>query len=61
MVRMLKAFVMKRVGEVGTMEKAVPEPGPNDALVKTTAADHLHRTMPRRCGMDEATVTGKRG
>src|SRR5689334_196536 len=34
----MKAFVMKRIGEVGITEKAVPEPGPNDAVVKTTAA-----------------------
>ena len=38
MVRMMKAFVMKRVGEVDATDKAVPEPGPNDAIVKTTAA-----------------------
>jgi hypothetical protein len=37
MVRMMKALVMKRVGGVGAMEKAVPGPGPNDALVKTAA------------------------
>ena len=41
MVRMMKAFVMKPVGEVGAIEKAVPEPGPNDAIVKTTAA-HIY-------------------
>src|SRR3954464_1212609 len=38
MAKTMKAFVMKRVGEVGVMEKAVPDPGPNDAIVKTTAA-----------------------
>jgi len=29
---------MRRIGEVGLMEKPIPEPGPNDAIVKTTAA-----------------------
>jgi threonine dehydrogenase-like Zn-dependent dehydrogenase len=34
----MKAFVMKGIGEVGVMEKPIPEPGPNDAIVRTTAA-----------------------
>jgi threonine dehydrogenase-like Zn-dependent dehydrogenase len=34
----MKAFVMKQIGAVGIMEKPVPSPGPNDAVVKTTAA-----------------------
>ena len=34
----MKAFVMRRIGEVGVVEKPVPEPGPNDAVVRTTAA-----------------------
>lgn len=34
----MKAFVMKAVGEVGIVEKAVPEPGPNEAVVRTTTA-----------------------
>src|SRR4051794_24916423 len=38
MGRTMKAFVMKRIGEVGVTVKAVPEPGPNYAIVKTTAA-----------------------
>jgi D-arabinose 1-dehydrogenase-like Zn-dependent alcohol dehydrogenase len=38
MARTMKAFVMKRIGEVGLMEKPIPEPGSNDAVVKTTAA-----------------------
>ena len=37
-VKTMRAFVMKRVGEVGVLEKPVPEPGPEDAVVKTTAA-----------------------
>jgi hypothetical protein len=31
----MKAFVMKEIGAVGMMEKPLPSPGPNDALVKT--------------------------
>lgn len=38
MAQTMKAFVMKRVGEVGVMEKPIPEPGPNDAVIRTTAA-----------------------
>src|SRR5580658_7716337 len=36
--KMMKAFVMHHIGEVGMMQKPVPEPGPNDAIVKTTVA-----------------------
>lgn len=38
MARMMNAFVMKGVGKVGFVEKPVPAPGPNDAVVKTTRA-----------------------
>lgn len=39
MTDMMKAFVMKRIGEVGLMDKPIPaDPGPNDAIVKTTTA-----------------------
>ena len=38
MATMMNAFVMKKIGSVGMMEKPVPDPGPNDAVVKTTAA-----------------------
>ncbi|MFO0773319.1 MAG: NAD(P)-dependent alcohol dehydrogenase [Nitrospiraceae bacterium] len=38
MATTMNAFVMKRIGAVGVMEKPIPEPGPNDAIVKTTAA-----------------------
>ena len=34
----MQTFVMKRIGEVGMMEKPIPTPGPNDAIIKTTAA-----------------------
>lgn len=35
----MKAFVMKKIGAVGMMDKPVPaDPGPNDAIIKTTAA-----------------------
>lgn len=38
MTTMMQAFVMKKVGELGFMDKPVPRPGPNDAVVKTTSA-----------------------
>jgi threonine dehydrogenase-like Zn-dependent dehydrogenase len=53
MARMMKAFVMKKIGEVGVMEKPIPEPGPNDAIVKTTAA--------LVCTSDTHTVAGAIG
>jgi len=34
----MKTFVMKGIGKTGFMEKPIPEPGPNDAIVKTTCA-----------------------
>ncbi len=53
MPKMMKAFVMKKIGEVGIMEKPIPEPGPNDAIVKTTAA--------LICTSDTHTVAGAIG
>lgn len=38
MAKMMTAFVMKGIGKVDFMEKPIPEPGPNDAVVKTTKA-----------------------
>ncbi len=49
----MRAFVMKRIGEVGVMEKPVPTPGPNDAIVRTTAA--------LICTSDSHTVRGAIG
>jgi isopropanol dehydrogenase (NADP+) len=46
----MKAFVMKEIGAVGMMEKPVPSPGPNDAIVETTAA--------LICTSDSHTVAG---
>ena len=34
----MKAFVMKRIDEVGFMEKEKPACGPNDAIIRTTKA-----------------------
>ena len=34
----MRAFVMKKVGETGVVGKPIPEPGPEDAIVRTTAA-----------------------
>ena len=38
MSEIICAFVMHAIGKVGFMEKSVPEPGPNDAIIKTTKA-----------------------
>lgn len=35
---MMRAFVMKHIGAVGMMEKPIPAPGPNDAIIRTTTA-----------------------
>ncbi len=53
MVQTMKTFVMRRIGEVGMMEKPVPDPGPNDAIVKTSAA--------LVCTSDTHTVAGAIG
>jgi threonine dehydrogenase-like Zn-dependent dehydrogenase len=34
----MKAFVMQAVGKVAVVEKPIPEPGPDEAVVKTTHA-----------------------
>jgi threonine dehydrogenase-like Zn-dependent dehydrogenase len=35
----MRAFVMKEIGSVGFVEKPLPqEPGPDEAIVKTTRA-----------------------
>ena len=49
----MKTFVMKEIGSVGFMEKPVPEPGPYDAIIKTTAA--------LVCTSDSHTVRGAIG
>jgi threonine dehydrogenase-like Zn-dependent dehydrogenase len=51
--RTMKTFVMREIGKVGMMEKPVPEIGPNDALIRTTAA--------LICTSDSHTVGGAIG
>ncbi|MBA9002996.1 NAD(P)-dependent alcohol dehydrogenase [Thermomonospora cellulosilytica] len=46
----MKAFVMKEIGQVGLVEKPMPQPGPLDAVVRTTAA--------LICTSDSHTVKG---
>jgi threonine dehydrogenase-like Zn-dependent dehydrogenase len=49
----MKAFVMKAIGQVGFMEKAIPQAGPDDAIIKTTRA--------LICTSDSHTVSGAIG
>ena len=49
----MRAFVMHAIGEVGVMEKPIPRPGPNDAIIRTTAA--------LICTSDTHTVAGAIG
>jgi isopropanol dehydrogenase (NADP+) len=49
----MKAFVMKKIGQVGFVEKPVPRPGPGDAIVKTSVA--------LVCTSDSHTVHGAIG
>lgn len=54
MTDMMKTFVMKKIGEVGMMEKEIPQdPGPNGAIIKTTKA--------LVCTSDTHTVKGAIG
>lgn len=34
----VKTFVMRKIGQIGFMDKPMPEPGPLDAVVRTTNA-----------------------
>lgn len=38
MTETMRAFVIKQVGETAVVEKPIPEPGPEEAIVRTTAA-----------------------
>lgn len=49
----MKAFVMKGIGRVGFVDKPIPKPGPNDAIIKTTYA--------LICTSDSHTVHGAIG
>ena len=49
----MRTFVMQGIGKVGTMDKPIPEPGPNDAIIRTTAA--------LICTSDTHTVNGAIG
>jgi isopropanol dehydrogenase (NADP+) len=49
----MRAFVMRTLGSVGFMDKSVPTPGPDDAIVKTTRA--------LICTSDSHTVRGAVG
>ena len=53
MPEMMKCFVMHGIGKVGVMDKPVPRPGPNDAIIRTTAA--------LICTSDTHTVAGAIG
>jgi threonine dehydrogenase-like Zn-dependent dehydrogenase len=53
MASTMKAFVMHGIGEVGIIDKPVPRPGPNDAIIRTTAA--------LICTSDTHTVAGAIG
>jgi len=54
MTGMMKTFVMKKIGEVGIVEKEIPQdPGPNGAIIKTTQA--------LVCTSDTHTVKGAIG
>ena len=49
----MKAFVMHQIGSVGVIDKPIPAIGPNDALIRTTAA--------LICTSDTHTVAGAIG
>lgn len=49
----MKAFVMKKLDSVGFVDKPIPKPGPNDAVIKTTRA--------LICTSDSHTVHGAIG
>lgn len=50
----MQAFVIKGVGEVAVVEKPIPEPNPNQAVVRSTAALTLKKEMP----IDNRNISG---
>lgn len=53
MKKTMKAFVMRGINDVALLERPIPEPGPNDAIIKTTLA--------MVCTSDVHTVAGGLG
>ena len=53
MTKSMKAFVMLGIGRTEFTDKPIPEPGPNDAIVKTTRA--------LECTSDVHTIKGAIG
>lgn len=53
MPKTMQAFVMQGINEVAMVERPIPEPGPNDAIIKTTLA--------MVCTSDVHTVAGGLG
>jgi len=53
MGKTMKAFVMKGINDVAMVDRPIPEPGPNDAIIKTTLA--------MVCTSDVHTVAGGLG
>ena len=53
MTKTMNCFVMHGIGKVGLIEKPVPRAGPNDAIIRTTAA--------LICSSDTHTVAGAIG
>ena len=52
MTTKMKAFVMQGIGKVEFVDKPMPEPGPNDAIVKTTRAFVCTFRCPHAQGCD---------
>lgn len=53
MGKTMKAFVMRGINDVAILDRPIPEPGPNDAIIKTTLA--------LVCTSDVHTVAGGLG
>jgi threonine dehydrogenase-like Zn-dependent dehydrogenase len=53
MPKTMNCFVMHGIGKVGFLEKPIPRPGPNDAIIRTTVA--------LICTSDTHTVAGAIG
>ena len=47
----MRAFVFRRVGEVDVVKKPIPEPRPNEAIVRTNTA--LVSVTTHEFGFDE--------
>ena len=56
----MRAFVIKQVGETGIVEKPIPEPGPEEAIVKTGMRENNRAVLHLAFVIDQVEVESAR-